>query len=210
MKQVTTKQISPIRYIQYFLVCLCLASLFSCGTKGTKVILLPQENGETRGVTVRNPASVIILDTPYTYSEIHKKTTGLSVQTIDPDTVQKMYGPLLAAEPMKPAIFLLYFISGGTDLTRVSKDLLPMVIEAAIQRQPSRISVIGHSDTTGAADRNQQLSLERARLVANILQDNGIPADDIDVRGFGESDLLIPTPDNTPEARNRRVEIMIR
>jgi flagellar motor protein MotB len=32
----------------------------------------------------------------------------------------------------------------------------------------------------------------------------------ISTHGYGEGDLLVPTADNVPEARNRRVEIMIR
>ena len=46
--------------------------------------------------------------------------------------------------------------------------------------------------------------------VRNILVDAGLNASTIDVTSVGELDPLVKTPDETPEPRNRRVDIAVR
>ena len=72
------------------------------------------------------------------------------------------------------------------------------------------MSVIGHSDTVGKPDLNEALSLKRAQAVAELLKGRGLKVDALTVESHGERNLLVPTPDETPEPRNRRVEISIR
>jgi outer membrane protein OmpA-like peptidoglycan-associated protein len=72
------------------------------------------------------------------------------------------------------------------------------------------VSVIGHTDTMGQAKANVALGLTRARFVRNLLVDAGLDPGTIEVLSHGESALLIRTPDETPEPRNRRVEITVR
>ena len=67
----------------------------------------------------------------------------------------------------------------------------------------------GHTDDTGAENYNQALSERRARSVDNYLEQKGIPAKRIKIKGFGEA---IPKYDNTTDdgrAQNRRVEFLI-
>jgi outer membrane protein OmpA-like peptidoglycan-associated protein len=52
--------------------------------------------------------------------------------------------------------------------------------------------------------------LKRATSVRNLLTEAGLDASTIDVTSLGEADLLVKTPDETPEPRNRRVEIAVR
>ena len=51
------------------------------------------------------------------------------------------------------------------------------------------------------------LSEKRAETVATELVTAGIPAEIVVIEAFGETDLAVPTPDNTPEQANRRVVI---
>ena len=51
------------------------------------------------------------------------------------------------------------------------------------------------------------LSEKRAETVATELVQAGIPAEIIITEAFGETDLAVPTPDNTPDQANRRVVI---
>ena len=74
----------------------------------------------------------------------------------------------------------------------------------------TRIEVTGHTDTSGSAQYNQGLSVRRANAVAAELVRLGVPRNEISARGVGESQLLVPTPDNTREPQNRRVEIVLR
>lgn len=86
------------------------------------------------------------------------------------------------------------------------------VISAAAQEfqrtGSARISVRGHTDTSGNTSYNQELSERREQAVANELIRQGVPADAVVSDAVGETDLAVPTADGVREAANRRVEIM--
>lgn len=79
-----------------------------------------------------------------------------------------------------------------------------------LNRYPnSRVEVIGHTDNTGSAAYNQDLSQRRAMAVAAILRNAGVSGGRIAAYGRGED---APVASNlTPDGRqqNRRVEILI-
>lgn len=73
----------------------------------------------------------------------------------------------------------------------------------------STVQVVGHTDNTGDAAYNQDLSERRASSVGSVLINSGVAAGRIQIVGRGED---APIASNlTPEgrARNRRVEIVI-
>jgi outer membrane protein OmpA-like peptidoglycan-associated protein len=57
---------------------------------------------------------------------------------------------------------------------------------------------------------NLQLSLARARAVAALLAAAGVDPASLEITSHGEANLLVPTGDNVPEPRNRRVEVTVR
>jgi outer membrane protein OmpA-like peptidoglycan-associated protein len=71
------------------------------------------------------------------------------------------------------------------------------------------VSVIGHTDTIGTRDYNYQLSLRRARKVADLLASHGVDRNMLDIESHGEDNLLVKTGDQVREPRNRRVEITV-
>ena len=53
--------------------------------------------------------------------------------------------------------------------------------------------------------------MERARQIAALVgRGSKLEASSISVESHGEKNLLVATPDNTAEPRNRRVEVTIR
>jgi OOP family OmpA-OmpF porin len=67
----------------------------------------------------------------------------------------------------------------------------------------------GHTDSTGTAAYNTELSLRRAEAVKAYLVSNGIDTNDIQTEGLGKSQ---PTADNTTaegRTENRRVEVEV-
>jgi outer membrane protein OmpA-like peptidoglycan-associated protein len=72
------------------------------------------------------------------------------------------------------------------------------------------VVVVGHTDTMGTLAANAELGMRRATMVRNMLIDAGLDATTIEVTSHGEGDLLVRTPDETPEPRNRRVEISVK
>jgi outer membrane protein OmpA-like peptidoglycan-associated protein len=72
-----------------------------------------------------------------------------------------------------------------------------------------RFRIEGHTDTVGGHDYNKALSDRRALTVANYLAGRfHVELPRLEPIGMGEDGLLVPTPDQTPEARNRRVLVV--
>ncbi len=69
------------------------------------------------------------------------------------------------------------------------------------------VAVVGHTDTAGSSDYNLALSERRAAATRAELIRDGVPAKAIKPNGVGENELLVPTPDQTLERKNRRVVI---
>ncbi len=76
-----------------------------------------------------------------------------------------------------------------------------------INNEKLRVNVTGHTDPTGGEAHNQRLSENRARVVAEYLVEQGVPASRVAFQGYGSAQ---PRAENTTEEgrkRNRRVEI---
>jgi OOP family OmpA-OmpF porin len=115
----------------------------------------------------------------------------------------------VAAAPVAPppAENTVYFDFNSWTLTAENLTVITNVINSARAGGQSRITVVGHADTSGAADYNQRLSLRRANVVVEALVDMGARRAAIEASGVGENDLAVPTPDGTREAKNRRAVI---
>jgi outer membrane protein OmpA-like peptidoglycan-associated protein len=72
-----------------------------------------------------------------------------------------------------------------------------------------KFRVEGHTDTVGNPEANKTLSARRAEAVATYLEQKfAVDAARLEPVGLGQESLLVPTPDQTPEPRNRRVRIV--
>ena len=101
----------------------------------------------------------------------------------------------------------IYFEFDRSELTPEARAALEDIIFDIRDRELGGIVAGGHADTAGPADYNMDLSQRRAETVAQELIQAGIPAEIVVTEWFGETRLAVPTPDNTPEQANRRVEI---
>jgi len=74
-----------------------------------------------------------------------------------------------------------------------------------------KFEVSGHTDTSGNAAHNKDLSGKRAAVIVKELVAKGVPQDEIISVGMGAERPLVK-PDNTPakKAQNRRYEIQVR
>jgi len=103
----------------------------------------------------------------------------------------------------------IQFALGSADLDSTSLrqlDALAAALKAPALRD-ARIAIHGHTDASGNAELNLELSRERARSVRDYLVDRGgVAAGRLEIRGFGERRLLAPS---RPEAAvNRRVTVV--
>ena len=185
------------------------AMLTGCASPGpgSYVVLLPSPDGSVGNVIVQGPLGTQTLSQAQQGSALNGSTLPFAVS---PEQLQRDFGVAMAARPALPEQFLLYFEKGGAELTTESKALLPVILAHAQTRTALDMSVIGHTDTQGKADANEALALKRAGVIAEQLRQLGLQAATLSVESHGKRNLLVKTPDETAEPRNRRVEITLR
>ncbi len=71
------------------------------------------------------------------------------------------------------------------------------------------LSVEGYTDSTGSADLNMRLSMDRARAVYEFLMTQGISNARMKYQGFGPENPVAPNDTESNRARNRRVEVVL-
>jgi OOP family OmpA-OmpF porin len=114
------------------------------------------------------------------------------------------------AETMPEVIVLgsdILFAFDKADIREEFKPELDRIAQRLVEDTNLRILVWGHTDTAGPAAYNMRLSVRRANAVADYLAAHGVDRSRMTVEGFGETRLAVPTPDNTPNQANRRVEL---
>ena len=126
------------------------------------------------------------------------------------DEVQRLFGDALAALPPPARRFLLYFDIGDDTLTAESRALVPEILATVQARPVPEVSIVGHTDTTGAAAANVDLGLRRAALIRDLLVAPDSTSGWSRWPRTARPTRVVPTPDNTAEARNRRVEVSVR
>jgi OmpA-OmpF porin, OOP family len=72
-----------------------------------------------------------------------------------------------------------------------------------------RVRVEGHTDTEGELGRNQRLSDNRAKAVADFLAENGIASNRVVAVGYGQTRPIVPNDSDRNRARNRRIDFVI-
>jgi OmpA-OmpF porin, OOP family len=185
-----------------------VALVAGCATPTGEVVLLPAQDGHHSVLTVQQGDKQVVLDKPYAAAET--TTQGPRAAESSPKEVEAKFGKALAAQPARPQTFTLYFVEGSNELTDESKRVFESVFPDIAKHPVPDIVVIGHTDSVGSDVYNDKLSLQRADAVRNALIQRGIPAADIVAEGRGKRDPLVATGEGVSEARNRRVEVIVR
>lgn len=197
-----------------------LASVTACAPKHIPeslppgyalIALLPDgDTGATGRASVWNRSGSADLDDERDAVAVTASRPPGRTQTLSEEAVERLFGQALAALPPEPRRFTLYFKFESDELTEESSALVPSVLNAVKQRSDPEVSVVGHTDTMGTPAANVALGLKRAAFVRGLLAEAGLDTATVEVISHGEAALLIRTPDETPEPRNRRVEIAVR
>ncbi len=112
-----------------------------------------------------------------------------------------------AAVSGAPSDYTVYFDFNSWSLSAQDLAVLTHVIDTARAGGQTRITVVGHTDTSGSAAYNQRLSVRRANVVVEALVDMGARREAITASGVGKRDLAVQTRDGVREAKNRRAVI---
>lgn len=189
-----------------------LVLLAGCATKPPpteRIVLLPNvEGGPSAVVVTARDGKTLELSTPYQVAQV--AGSQLQPAQTSAENVEANYGRVLAATPPRVRSFTLYFETNRAVLVPESQRELDRILSEVAQVPAAEIDVIGHTDTRGSNETNDALGRTRAEFVAGLLEARGFARARLSVQSRGERELIVPTPDNTDEPRNRRVEIRLR
>ena len=141
----------------------------------------------------------------------HEALIGLRYSFGAPPALPSVPPPPPATAPAPPATrtYLVFFDWDRADLTERARQIVAEAAAASAHVPVTRIDVNGYTDLSGGAAYNQRLSVRRADSVEAELVRDGVPKSEIFVRGFGETNPLVPTAPGVREPQNRRVEIIL-
>jgi outer membrane protein OmpA-like peptidoglycan-associated protein len=178
---------------------------------GDLVVLLPDpDSGIVGRAIVSNAAGSVDLTRARASTTIPPNAAPAPPLVLTDAESQSLFGSVLASLPPEPIHFSLNFLFNSEELTPESTALLPRILQTVSSRPFPEVTVVGHTDTMGAANLNVELGRRRATAVRDRLVTAGLDPSFVEVTSHGEADLLVPTADNVSEPRNRRVEIIVR
>ncbi len=176
------------------------------------IVVLPGADGHVGAISVEAAGTKMVLDKAFAGAK--PGAGGMAPVEVSESEVNQVFGEALAARPVPPKSYTLYFLTGGTDLSPDSQATMDAMLADMAARKAAEVLITGHTDTVGAGADNDRLSLARAKAVAATLSETfaakGVKSDAITTAGRGERALLVETPDQTAEPKNRRVEITVR
>lgn len=189
---------------------LLLAALAcGCATRTETYALLPAADG-TIGSLIVTPREGAPLLLDKAYAAVRLEDGKASPVVLDENLIKTSFAEALAVQPAPVASFLVYFQEGQDELTVESRAAIAGIIAEITRRPAPDVMVVGHTDRVGKMEDNDRLALKRAHRIRDDLITEGIPADSVQAAGRGEREPLVPTADETAEAANRRVEIIVR
>ncbi|MDO6588799.1 hypothetical protein DS901_14610 [Loktanella sp. D2R18] len=103
----------------------------------------------------------------------------------------------------------ILFATDSTAVSGASQTDLRIVAQSLNNYPNTTVNVVGHTDNTGTAAYNFDLSQRRAQAVAGVLRSGGVSSSRIRAIGAGEDQPIASNQNASGRAANRRVEIII-
>jgi outer membrane protein OmpA-like peptidoglycan-associated protein len=195
-------------YLPIFML-LAVMQIASCTTPTERVILLPRPDGSSSEVVVQlKSGTAVVLDRPYMEAAVNKNE--IKMVQADAAAINLRYKELIEALPARPRSYLLFFDFGDTQLTPESENIVQDMLSDINKLPAPELIIIGHTDIIGNDDFNDDLSLQRAIRVLEMLKAKGIDTRLVSTVGRGSRDPLVTNKKGESEARNRWVEIRLK
>jgi outer membrane protein OmpA-like peptidoglycan-associated protein len=188
------------------LALLLLISLDAC--RQALFVVLPNEDGSVGAITVDDGKTTATLDRPLAAAEVRGGASA--VAKVEQNDISDLFAAAFSARPVLPRHFRLFFKLDSDRLTAESAASYSTLYADLKRRPVYEVNIVGHADALGAEQYDQDLSIDRAKAIRDALVSDGFDVRAITVAGRGYQDPLVPTPPQTPEPRNRRVEITVR
>lgn len=140
------------------------------------------------------------------------------------DRQQRQYEQALAAERARNDVQIsrlqddllrltlasdVQFATGSAVVQPGLRRTLDKIANVLNQSPSTRITVVGHTDSTGSEQFNQELSLRRAEAVRNELVAAGVSPNRMFPIGRGESEPVATNATAEGRAANRRVDLLL-
>jgi outer membrane protein OmpA-like peptidoglycan-associated protein len=169
-------------------------------------------SGGTRGIRMANPNATEATPQSSSSDSSGSSQSAPQASTPRPAASSRTASTAPATATEAPSVSLsVQFATGSADLTPQARDTLDQLGKALSSSDLAqyRFRIEGHTDTVGSADYNKALSQQRADAVAAYLESKfGVKSDRLQAVGMGEQGLVVHTPPNTPNDKNRRVAVV--
>ena len=103
----------------------------------------------------------------------------------------------------------IVFNKGSTTLTNSAKSVLDDVAAAILGYDDLVVEIAGHTDSSGDAVTNLNLSKQRAAAVRDYLVEKDVPSSRLSPIGYGETAPITSNDTGAGRAANRRIEFNI-
>jgi OmpA-OmpF porin, OOP family len=101
------------------------------------------------------------------------------------------------------------FPSGSDEFSPLGERWLLALSDRLVDQPRNRVAIVGHTDSEGKPESNLALSQRRAQMVARYLIRQGVPAEQVQVEGRGQSEPIASNETPSGRALNRRVDFYI-
>jgi len=103
----------------------------------------------------------------------------------------------------------VYFDSGKNTFKAETVAQLDAAAKIMASYSTAKFSISGHTDSTGSAKRNQELSDSRANAVKDYLASKGVSSSNLTAKGFGKDMPIASNNTRSGRSQNRRVEVKL-
>lgn len=174
-----------------------------------------QEFNRGLGDVYNGPATTYLVRRDDGNIWIHLAISGTGSYVVAKEKDFKATARLLPAAELKQQLDtagkVTLHVNFATDSTDMLPDSLPQIdqVMQLLKDDPAlKLSVNGHTDNSGDAAHNQQLSEGRAKAVVAAIVGKGADAARLSAKGFGQQQPLADNGSEAGKAKNRRVELV--
>ncbi|MBO0590903.1 OmpA family protein [Cellulophaga sp. E16_2] len=126
-------------------------------------------------------------------------------QTIKAPTASEMKSDI---DKTGKAILNINFDTDKATLKPDGETLVAEIFTLLNENDSLKLSIEGHTDSSGNVERNKQLSMDRANTVLYTLAGKGIAINRLTAKGFGAKNPILSNETEENKAKNRRVELV--
>lgn len=139
--------------------------------------------------------------------DVFESALALAQEAVKPPPPPPAPKPVAAPVATVPSDYLAFFDWAQDVLTPEARQIVQEAAANFGKGDFTTVRVIGHTDSSGPAEYNVDLSRRRAANAADELVRQGVPEDKIDISWKGQTQLRVASGDEVREPQNRRVEI---